>query len=872
MVKNSSEKHIHLVPSFHYDIEYLLPEGPYLEVSLRNLVEAHRLMKKYPNYTFRVEQTYLAERLFAEYPSLLEDFRRFAKEGRFEIAAGMYSMADINMASGESIIRQLVTGKQWSQQTLGLTPRVLDMGDCTGHPASMPQIAKTCGYDYFVFERAVDDMSRKCEINWRGIDGTTIATYWLAGSGYSGWGYINGAEDELPKLKKLVEQMEQQCISSDMLIAQGGDYQYPFERGLAMVEQWNQTHDTKIEYSTYSCALDAVDFSRAPLETCEWNTDRQGGYSSRIRIKQNNRMCESLLLTAEAITALAQKAYGLAPNVDGLTRAWKLAFLNQFHDTFWGTICDHTYEDAIHRATRVKIICQDIIEDRLRLLTGNDDSGTRRIGIFNPLPWVRQITARVEAKELTDVVTVTDLQGSKVVRADKVGQDILWTALLPACGAVVYEIEEKPADAVVVTRSALSGKTGPFKVEFIKTDSGQELKIETPLYDVQVASGGYISSLRTRADGVEHVDSKRGGFGVLCMQTDRGDLWQYYEGPMHDGGPHGMESDLIDDPYPFEMKYPSRNGRRLIGDVYDHRMPQQAEFDIERIGKEELVIVIKLVISRKFPHFRDYQCEGMRIECTQRITFRSDSPQVDFHLETDHIKGKWYRLRVAFMTNIKDGVICHEIPCGRFERPEGEFAAQNYIAYFDGGKGLALLNNGLPGNNVTDGVMMLSLMRSVSINSRVESSQAFELGQKHQFDYAIIPFTGQDAMEELCLARIGQEFVCAPYVYDTHSSIQHNALRIPSEPTSPEMIGQSLLNIGDGSVTISAIYLNGDDLVVRLYESKGCAASACLTLNFSAEAVMETDAMQENSRLLALSGKKIKLRFKPFEIKTVLIS
>lgn len=40
MVKNSSEKHIHLVPSFHYDIEYLLPEGPYLEVSLRNLVEA----------------------------------------------------------------------------------------------------------------------------------------------------------------------------------------------------------------------------------------------------------------------------------------------------------------------------------------------------------------------------------------------------------------------------------------------------------------------------------------------------------------------------------------------------------------------------------------------------------------------------------------------------------------------------------------------------------------------------------------------------------------------------------------------------------------------------------------------------------------
>ena len=33
------------VPSFHYDIEYLLPEAPYLEICFENLVEGHRLLR-----------------------------------------------------------------------------------------------------------------------------------------------------------------------------------------------------------------------------------------------------------------------------------------------------------------------------------------------------------------------------------------------------------------------------------------------------------------------------------------------------------------------------------------------------------------------------------------------------------------------------------------------------------------------------------------------------------------------------------------------------------------------------------------------------------------------------------------------------------
>ena len=51
-----------------------------------------------------------------------------------------------------------------------------------------------------------------------------------------------------------------------------------------------------------------------------------------------------------------------------------------------------------------------------------------------------------------------------------------------------------------------------------------------------------------------------------------------------------------------------------------------------------------------------------------------------------------------------------EIPFGAIERPDSiEMPAQNWIDYSDGRHGLALLNRGLPGNNVSDGTMMLSL-------------------------------------------------------------------------------------------------------------------------------------------------------------------
>ena len=108
------------------------------------------------------------------------------------------------------------------------------------------------------------------------------------------------------------------------------------------------------------------------------------------------------------------------------------------------------------------------------------------------------------------------------------------------------------------------------------------------------------------------------------------------------GGPYGPAQDLIDDPYPTSPHLTTQNGRRLYGDVLDNRKGPEADFKIAAITNNHLVVSIKGAIYRRFPSFREFANEGIRIDWEQKITFYRDNPQIDFHLETHHVAGQWY--------------------------------------------------------------------------------------------------------------------------------------------------------------------------------------------------------------------------------------
>ena len=107
------------------------------------------------------------------------------------------------------------------------------------------------------------------------------------------------------------------------------------------------------------------------------------------------------------------------------------------------------------------------------------------------------------------------------------------------------------------------------------------------------------------------------------------------------------------------------------------------------------------------------------------------------------------RYRVVFPTTIRNGIAMEEIPFGAIQRPQRqEFPAQNWIDYSDGTHGFSLINQGMPGNNIADDELMLSLMRSARLISYgyiggyepgVGSDTGLGIGQKYTLNYAVVP-------------------------------------------------------------------------------------------------------------------------------------
>jgi len=61
----------------------------------------------------------------------------------------------------------------------------------------------------------------------------------------------------------------------------------------------------------------------------------------------------------------------------------------------------------------------------------------------------------------------------------------------------------------------------------------------------------------------------------------------------------------------------------------------------------------------------------------------------------------------------------------------------------------------------------------------------------------------------------------------------------------------------------------GDALILRLYEAGRTGAHAVVTLASPAEAVFETNLLEENAQPLEVNDNAVELYFRPFEIKTL---
>lgn len=92
----------------------------------------------------------------------------------------MWVEPDLNLPSGESLIRQMLYGQRFYQQEFGKTSHIEWLPDTFGYCASLPQILKHGKIDYFMTTKLGWNDTNVFPydlFHWVGIDGTSMLSY-----------------------------------------------------------------------------------------------------------------------------------------------------------------------------------------------------------------------------------------------------------------------------------------------------------------------------------------------------------------------------------------------------------------------------------------------------------------------------------------------------------------------------------------------------------------------------------------------------------------------------------------------------------------------------------------------------------------------
>jgi alpha-mannosidase len=837
-----------IIPHTHYDAEVFLTREEYLEVGYKVIFDALNLLKADPDYKYSLDQSAFIEPFLKAYPELRDTFVEMVACGRLEMIGGMEVMGDLNVTSGESIIRQFAVGKGFFQRELGVDVKTGWMIDTFGHCLQMPQIMKKCGFEHYAFSRvaSVD----KSEFYWQGIDGSRIATHWMplhygVFSDSPAWfsGFCEFARGRYKKLKPF-------AATSAIAAPEGGDFTHPLRHDPEFVRRWNEQTDRPFDL----CIGTPGDFfaevlkdkDKLPVITDDFNPVFQGCYSARIAMKQQNRLMETLLYDAEVWDGFAGLAG--APGVAGtpcqsrlIRRAWELMLFSQVHDVIGGVQMDKVNQNVQKRFIESSQLAAISLEESLDALVEQID--TRGEGIplvvFNSLAWARtdKVTADI-AYDTDDVfaVAVADSRGSharlQVQALERYPNGAIKQARLlfmAACPATGYEVFH-------VLKNVESPWQNPWNTGLVYgMEELNEARLENEFYILKADLWkGCITSLVLKETGEELIDPALPYGNMLVQDEDNGDFWEIGT-PLRGGANHP-----IGQVQPLNMAKATGLSIEKGGScgVTEGNVCTEFTF-VQKVQEYEFISVVRLYAGLA------------RVEIESTLTNRQ----------------KNVRYRVALPTPIRSGTITQEIPFGSLVRPEGEYPAINWNDFSEPGRGLGVLNCGLPGNSVVDGKMMLSILKCTSFVSYGEfggfsmansSEGGHELNVPHTFRYALAPHKGD--WREAGLPRQGLEL---NHPLTVRKTTRHGGM-LPASC--------SFLAVEHNQAVVTAALQDGSGLLVRVYESDGKPADGVkLAFSFAPVSVAETDMLgnpMAEFDPVALEGCSVFFRLKPFEVRT----
>jgi alpha-mannosidase len=342
-----TRKTIHLVCNAHLDPVWLWDWEEGAGEALSTFRSAVSLCEDFPGFVFNHNEAVLYRWVEEYEPALFKKIQRLVKQKRWHILGGWFLQPDCNMPSGESFVRQILSGKRYFREKFGVDIRTASNLDPFGHSRGLVQILAKSGHDSYIFCRPgrSDCPLPGDDFIWVGFDGSEVMAS-LVSAHYNSAG--GGAK------KKVLEWIAAHPDRGLSLLLWGvGDHGGGAYRTdlLELRQLMSERKDFAIRHSHPEAYFKELGKKRAslPKHARDLNPWAVGCYTSMARLKQKHRLLENDLFLAEKMAAAASYQ-GLMkyPREEFREAHYDLAF-SQFHDILPGSAIQPAEESSVRR-------------------------------------------------------------------------------------------------------------------------------------------------------------------------------------------------------------------------------------------------------------------------------------------------------------------------------------------------------------------------------------------------------------------------------------------------------------------------------------------------------------------------------------------
>ncbi|OCC13259.1 glycoside hydrolase family 38 C-terminal domain-containing protein [Streptomyces sp. PTY087I2] len=356
----------------HIDSAWLWPLRETVRKASRTFANVTALARDYPELVFACSQAQQYAWVKEHQPRIWERIKEAVAAGQWAPVGSMWVESDANMPGGEALARQLVHGKRFFEEELGVETEEIWLPDSFGYTAAFPQLAKLAGVKWFLTQKLSWNQHNKMPHHtfwWEGIDGTRVFTHFPPVDTYN-------AQLHARELAHAEKNFADKGRATRSLVpfgwgdGGGGPTREMLERARRLRDLEGSPRVTVEKPSAFFAAAEEEYGERAPVWSGELYLElHRATYTTQAKTKQGNRRSEHLLREAELwATAAALHSPSYCYPYERLDRVWKTVLLHQFHDILPGSSIAWVHREARDTYEEVRAELADLVAEAVTSL------------------------------------------------------------------------------------------------------------------------------------------------------------------------------------------------------------------------------------------------------------------------------------------------------------------------------------------------------------------------------------------------------------------------------------------------------------------------------------------------------------------------